>query len=141
MLAVLLRNSLVLLTASLILSSCGDDSDTPMIPVESTTPSGWVWQNPLPQGNDLAAVSFVDAGTGVAVGAGGTILRTTDGTILRTTDGGKNWIEVASRTTDYLQRVFFADENAETAVYSSPMRTTPGSLASMVRSCIRGRLA
>ena len=41
--------------------------------------SGWFWQNPLPQGDTLSGVSFVDANTGTAVGGGGTILRTTDG--------------------------------------------------------------
>jgi len=32
-------------------------------------PSGWIWQNPLPQGSDLSAVWFTDANTGTAVGA------------------------------------------------------------------------
>src|SRR6266849_268151 len=45
----------------------------------SLAQSGWFWQNPLPQGNPLMAVSFVDANTGTAVGEYGTILRTTDG--------------------------------------------------------------
>ena len=45
--------------------------------------SGWFWQNPLPQGNDLLAVSFTDANTGTAVGSGGTILRTTNGGLKR----------------------------------------------------------
>ena len=30
--------------------------------------SGWVWQNPLPQGNTLSDVDFSDANTGTAVG-------------------------------------------------------------------------
>lgn len=29
--------------------------------------SGWFWQNPLPQGNTLFGVSFIDATTGTAV--------------------------------------------------------------------------
>ncbi|MGB2957307.1 MAG: hypothetical protein WBD30_00300, partial [Bacteroidota bacterium] len=33
---------------------------------------GWYWQNPLPQGNILKAVSFTDANTGTVVGASGT---------------------------------------------------------------------
>lgn len=44
---------------------------------------GWRWQNPLPQGNDLNGVDFLDADTGWAVGR--------NGTILRTTDGGAHW--------------------------------------------------
>ena len=43
----------------------------------------WVWQNPLPQGNTLQDFSFIDTNNGFAVGA--------RGTILKTTDGGNNW--------------------------------------------------
>jgi hypothetical protein len=39
--------------------------------------SGWFWQNPLPQGNQLFATAAVDTNVVVAVGAHGTILRTT----------------------------------------------------------------
>ncbi len=38
----------------------------------------WFWQNPLPQGNHLYAVTFTDGNTGVAAGDFGTVLRTTD---------------------------------------------------------------
>src|SRR5258707_10130276 len=38
----------------------------------------WFWQNPLPQGNDLRAASFIDANTAILVGAYGTIIRTKD---------------------------------------------------------------
>ncbi len=47
----------------------------------SLAQSGWFWQNPLPQGNLLGRVSFVEANTGTAVGIGGTILRTTTGAV------------------------------------------------------------
>jgi photosystem II stability/assembly factor-like uncharacterized protein len=43
----------------------------------------WKWQNPLPQGNPLYAISFSDARRGLAVGR--------DGTILRTETGGRQW--------------------------------------------------
>lgn len=39
----------------------------------------WFWQNPLPQGQGLNGVVFVDAATGTAVGDGGMILHTTNG--------------------------------------------------------------
>jgi len=39
----------------------------------------WIWQNPLPQGNTLQDFSFIDTNNGFAVGARGTILKTTDG--------------------------------------------------------------
>ncbi|MEP7076656.1 MAG: hypothetical protein ABI878_12695, partial [Acidobacteriota bacterium] len=38
---------------------------------------GWVWQNPLPQGNPLNSISFArDKETGFAVGSDDTILHT-----------------------------------------------------------------
>ena len=43
----------------------------------STEHSGWDWSNPAPQGELLLDVSFAD-GVGYAVGAFGTVLRTTD---------------------------------------------------------------
>ena len=39
----------------------------------------WQWVNPLPQGNDLNDVIFVDINEGWTVGDVGTILHTTDG--------------------------------------------------------------
>ncbi|MBE0648955.1 MAG: T9SS type A sorting domain-containing protein [Bacteroidales bacterium] len=44
----------------------------------------WQWMNPLPQGNTLNSVQFVNPTTAFAVGEGGTILKTTD--------GGLTWI-------------------------------------------------
>src|SRR5258707_9438478 len=70
--------------------------------------SGWFWQNPLPQGNPLRAVSFVDANTGTAVGD--------YGTILRTTDGGATWTLQTSGTTGGLSAVSFVQANTGTAV-------------------------
>lgn len=40
--------------------------------------SGWFWGTPLPQGENLADVSF-SGSTGYAVGSGGTLLRSADG--------------------------------------------------------------
>jgi hypothetical protein len=68
----------------------------------SLAQSGWFWQNPLPQGNPLIAVSFVDANTGTAVGE--------YGTILRTTDGGATWtLQTSGTTTIGLLGVSFVD--------------------------------
>ena len=45
---------------------------------------GWLWQNPLPQGNSLYSIHFApDHETGFAVGD--------DRTILKTEDGGFTW--------------------------------------------------
>src|ERR1043166_6980553 len=39
---------------------------------------GWFWQNPRPQGNNLYGVFMLDPLRAVAVGGGGTILKTDD---------------------------------------------------------------
>jgi len=39
----------------------------------ATAQTTWTWQNPLPQGNSLADIEFINANTAVAVGDGGTI--------------------------------------------------------------------
>jgi len=44
----------------------------------------WQWTSPSVQGNTLEGVSFLDANTGWAVGAAGTVLKTTD--------GGTSWV-------------------------------------------------
>ena len=68
----------------------------------------WFWQNPLPQGNDLRGVSFIDANTANLVGA--------YGTIIRTTDAGSSWTIETSGTTETLWAVSFADVNDGTVV-------------------------
>ncbi len=80
--------------------------------------TGWFWQNPLPQGNSLNSVKFINTTTGWAVGF--------FGTILRTTNGGTNWISQSSGITNYLDSVFFTDANTGTAVGSGGriLRTT-----------------
>jgi photosystem II stability/assembly factor-like uncharacterized protein len=91
--------------------------------ISNRTPAGsssgqWVWQNPLPQGNTLQDFSFIDTNNGFAVGA--------IGTILRTTDGGNNWNILASGTNDDLYSVAFTDSNTGTAVgnFGAILRTT-----------------
>jgi len=51
----------------------------------------------------LSGIEFKDANNGFAVGAGGTILRTTD--------SGTNWINQSSGTSLHLNDACFADEN------------------------------
>jgi photosystem II stability/assembly factor-like uncharacterized protein len=65
----------------------------------------WVWQNPLPQGNTLQDFSFIDTNNGFAVGA--------RGTILKTTDGGNNWELIAGETEGDLYSVSFTDSISE----------------------------
>jgi len=58
--------------------------------------SGWNWSTPTPQGHDLTDVAF-SGDTGYAVGA--------FGTMLRSTDGGATWTGLASGTTARLAGV------------------------------------
>jgi len=71
----------------------------------STTASaqGWERQNPVPTGNSLSDVVFVDASNGWAVGD--------SGTITHTTDGGGTWTVQASGTMLRLNDVAFVDAN------------------------------
>ena len=71
----------------------------------------WFWQNPLPQGNNLNAVSFSDEDNATAVGD--------FGTIIRTTNGGASWTIQESKTTHNLRGVCFTNENNGTAVGES----------------------
>jgi photosystem II stability/assembly factor-like uncharacterized protein len=79
---------------------------------------GWFWQNPLPQGNTLRGVCFIDQNTGWTIGGAGTILKTTN--------GGIDWTFQASGTKNYLRGVFFTDANNGTVVgsYGIILRTT-----------------
>ena len=65
--------------------------------------SGWLWGNPLPQGNTVNALSFAGA-TGYAVGQ--------FGTILATGDGGSTWTGVQSGTFTNLTEVQAIDANS-----------------------------
>ena len=82
--------------------------------------SQWFWKSPLPQGNTLNGVCFIDANTGTAVG--------NSGTIIRTTDGGQNWNIQFSGTMNRLNGVSFTDANNGIVVgYGGTiLRTTDG---------------
>lgn len=61
------------------------------------------WQNPLPGGNDINDVQFVNASTGFAVCSGGLIMKTTD--------AGLTWKmkDVSTAQACTLKKVFFVD--------------------------------
>ena len=63
----------------------------------------WEWQNPLPQGNSLYDVEFLDENTGWAVGY--------YGTILSTDNGGVNWEIHPMSTKKNLNSICFIDDN------------------------------
>jgi photosystem II stability/assembly factor-like uncharacterized protein len=62
----------------------------------------WTWQNPLPQGNTLYGVQFITPSTGWAVGA--------CGSIIKTTDGGTTWACQRSGTRQALRALSFVDD-------------------------------
>src|SRR3989304_4042024 len=65
--------------------------------------SGWVWQNPLPQTNNLWDADFVNSDVGWAVGEGGTIIKTTN--------GGVSWLNQSHSIAKLLYSVCFVDVN------------------------------
>ena len=81
--------------------------------------SSWQWLNPLPQGNDLDGIHMFDANTAIAIGDGGTIIRTTN--------GGNNW-SVRHRivgTSAYLKGLSFPSDRLGFAVgWDALLKTT-----------------
>jgi len=82
----------------------------------------WVWQNPLPQGNDLQSIFFINENTGWAAGD--------KGSILKTTDSGNNWIEQQCGRAKNLRKIYFINANtgfalSDTSVY---YKTTNGGI-------------
>src|SRR3712207_2336174 len=98
---------------------------------------GWLWQNPLPQGNAIYAVRFApDKLTGWAVGA--------DGVILKTEDGGYRWREQRSPTPVALYGLYVKDRKTAVAVGArgQALFTTNGGsrwTAEIGRASCRGR--
>lgn len=88
----------------------------------------WEWQNPLPQGNQLSDVFFIDAANGWAGGNGGMILHTAD--------GGANWTRQATGVALPVTSIEFVDSRRGWATtnqnwsfpYDPPfiLRTTDG---------------
>ena len=76
------------------------------LPLASILPqTNWHWQNPLPQGNNLFDVQFVNSTTAYAAGSASTIIKTTD--------AGLTWnvTEYAGASSKILQSLYFLDEN------------------------------
>lgn len=68
----------------------------------------WKWANPLPTGNLLRGVCFLDSLRGILVGE--------HGTILRTTNAGAEWNAVSSNTRSELHDVKFPGSNTGFAI-------------------------
>jgi photosystem II stability/assembly factor-like uncharacterized protein len=73
-----------------------------LIPI-ATANAQWEWQNPLPQGNSLYAVQYVDENLIWASG--------TSGTLLMSTDSGVNWEFEMLPERIYAHDIFFINEN------------------------------
>ncbi|HTX87598.1 MAG TPA: YCF48-related protein [Bacteroidales bacterium] len=73
--------------------------------------SQWEWQNPLPQGNNLNWVRFVDDNTAFAVGD--------KGTIMKTTDKGLTWEQIYFGYYQSLTGIFFVNSQLGYAVGSN----------------------
>ena len=65
--------------------------------------SQWEFQNPLPQGNRLYSVQFINNNTGWACG--------NHGSFIKTTDGGSNWAYLPLDKNIGLQFLYFLNEN------------------------------
>src|ERR671912_691633 len=70
---------------------------------------GWLWQNPLPQGNAIYAIRFAaDKEHGWAVGA--------DGAILQTDNGGFEWDAQSAPVPTALYGLYVKDKSRAVAV-------------------------
>ncbi|MBK6506497.1 MAG: T9SS type A sorting domain-containing protein [Ignavibacteria bacterium] len=70
--------------------------------------SNWFWQQPLPAGNSLKDVKFVNHQTGYAVGD--------VGTIVKSTNGGSNWFTLNNPKKSQLWGIDFAPGNASVLI-------------------------
>jgi photosystem II stability/assembly factor-like uncharacterized protein len=75
---------------------------TIFVKYNSAQQSGWFWLNPLPTGNTLKSVIFVNSSIGWFVGDGGQIFKSTD--------GGETWESQSSGTHIHFNSVYFIDE-------------------------------
>ena len=75
-------------------------------PEVAAAQAGWVWQNPLPQGNSLTGIWGLDANNVWAVGTKGTIVNW----------NGSTWSMPSSGTTEMLLGVWGSDANNVWAV-------------------------
>src|SRR5512139_1222009 len=96
---------LSILLAGLV-SSCAEDTAAPT--PGDPEPGVWVWQSPSPQGNSLQSIFLVDRNVAYAVGA--------VGTIIRTTDGGETWTSEKSHTSASLNDIAFTSTGIGVAV-------------------------
>lgn len=86
----------------------------------SSNYSQWFWQNPLPQGNNLSDIYVFDENKAIAVGA--------IGTVIKTTDGGTSWNSQTSGTTVLLESVHFTDNNTGSEIVEAAVDWLEGQI-------------
>jgi len=87
----------------------------------SSAQTGWFWVNPLPQGNTLYSVHFINSNTGWAAGD--------KGTVIKTTNGGSNWVIQNTQRLINFSIIYFTDSLNGLAASSDSsilIRTTNG---------------
>ena len=87
---------------------------------ETFSQTSWNWLKPLPTGNHIESVYFINQKIGYAAG----IL----GTIIHTTDSGANWTLQNSNSSNNLYQIYFINKNYGFAVGKSGiiLRTVNG---------------
>ena len=90
------------------------------LPDVSFSQSTWFWQQPVPTGNQLLAVKYVNPNTGFTAGS--------IGTMLKTTNKGANWFALNSGVNVDLYSLCFRNENTGYAggVNGTILKTTNG---------------
>jgi hypothetical protein len=95
--------------------SCSNDPEPPSTEGETYS---WTWERPLPQGNDLSDAAWVDGSTAVAVGA--------SGSIIRSSDGGTIWDLVSTGGYHHLSAVSFGSEDRGITVGAAVLTSSDG---------------
>ena len=120
-----MRSLSVVLSISMLfwVSACKKENSTPLSPEPVPAPSkptGWFWQNPLPQGNTLTGVKIVGPHSVVAVGY--------SGSIIHSDDDGATWSVIKSGIEEHLSGVDFADPQTGMAIAldGTILKTTDG---------------
>jgi photosystem II stability/assembly factor-like uncharacterized protein len=103
----------------------------------SYSQSGWVWQNPYPQGEYLRKIFMVNSYTGYVIG--GNRFDRDGAAFLKTTNGGENWTNINSFKNTVLISVYFANCDtgwvcgysaiAEDTVYGLVFQTVNGGIS------------
>ena len=120
-----MRSLVVVLSITFLfcVSACKKESSSPLSPERvplASAPTGWHWQNPLPQGNTLTGVKIVGTHSVVAVGY--------SGSIIRSDDDAATWSVIRSGIAEHFWGVDLADAYTGMAVAldGTILKTTDG---------------